>query len=254
MKKKKLLVAAIICSFGLTMAGCGGQELTLSLTEEEQKLVSGYAASVLMKYNVGSNMRVLSGEELTQAEIAEQAQKEKEARRQQLAEEYRNAEQVSQTTSSMNTSGSQSGTGETIAAIEDLGNFMALEDFSITYQNYEVTDSYGQMDDGLMMAMDATAGNKLLVAHFSVTNNTGEVRELDILSMGGRFRLTVDGKTLQSQYTLLLNDLSMYKGQIEAGVTMDMVLVFEISQEQEAAESMELIVNLNGQKGSIVLK
>ena len=254
MKKKKLLVAAIICSFGLMMAGCGGQELTLSLTEEEQKLVSGYAASVLMKYNVGSNMRVLSGEELTQAEIAEQAQKEKETRRQQLAEEYRNAEQVSQTTNSMNTSGGQSGTGETIAAIEDLGNFMALEDFSITYQNYEVTDSYGQMDDGLMMAMDATAGNKLLVAHFSVTNNTGEVRELDILSMGGRFRLTVDGKTLQSQYTLLLNDLSMYKGQIEAGVTMDMVLVFEISQEQEAAESMELIVNLNGQKGSIVLK
>lgn len=255
MKKKNLLAAVFICSLSLMMAGCKEQEVALSLTEEEQQLVAGYAASVLMKYNAGSNMRVLSGAQLEQAQIEDQARKEKEARRQQLAEEYRNSQQENpQIVGGSDTTGGQKGTVETTPTIQDLGSFLALDNFTISYQNYEVTDSYGQPDQGLMMAMDATEGNKLLVAHFSVTNNSGEMQQLDVLSLGGKFRLKADGKTIQSQYTLLLNDLSMYKGQIEAGGTIDTVLVFEISEQQEAAERVELIVSLNGQQGSISLK
>ena len=260
MKKRNLFLAALICSLGLSIAGCGNQELTL--TENEQQLVAEYAASVLMQYNAGSNMRVLTGKRLELAETEEQARKEQEAKRQQAAMEYQNGRgTASATTTTTTTVGGAEGivtsttAVQNVTAIEDLGNFFAADGFSITYQNYEVTDSYADPQEGdLMMSMDATAGRKLLVAHFSVTNNSREAAMLDVLSLGGKFRLKIDGETLQSQYTLLLNDLSMYKGEIEAGATIDTVLVFEISEEQVSPSQLELTVSLGEQKGTINLQ
>lgn len=255
MKKKSLFAVALVCALGLAVTGCNqNQELTLS--QQDQELVTEYATSVLMKYNAGSNMRVLSGKELLQAEAEDQAAKEREAKRQQLAEEYQQSQQAQGTATTVSSGGKTQTTvpEQSIAMVEDLGSFFAIDQMTITYQNYEVTDSYGQPDEEVMMAMDATAGNSLLVAHFSVTNNSSETVHLDILSKEGKFRLKAGDKTLQSQYTLLLNDLSMYKGDIEAGATIDTVLIFELSQEQVNAESLELIVSLGEQRGSIVLK
>ncbi len=262
MKKRNYLIAALICSLSLSLAGCGSQEL--NLTESEQKLITEYAASILMQYNAGSNMRILTGRELELAEAEEQVRLEQEARRQQAALEYQNAGGEAGTTTTTTVGGAEgmvtsTAAGDNVAAISDLGNFFATEGlsagFSITYQNYEVTDSYSDPQEGdLMMAMDATPGKKLLVVHFSVTNNNGEAALLDVLSLGGKFRLKIDGETILSQYTLLLNDLSMYKGTIEAGATMDAVLVFEISEAQSAPGELELSVALGEQRGVIRLQ
>ncbi|MGN0306584.1 MAG: hypothetical protein ACI4DN_00055 [Lachnospiraceae bacterium] len=255
MKRRNIFAAVCICSLGLALTGCGdlnvGQELTM--TEEEQKLVTEYAANILMKYNAGSNMRVLSGRELLLAEAQEEAQKEQEEKRQQLAEEYQNSQGTKNVTTVSGNSSLGSSEAE-MTAIEDLGSFFAFDSLSIVYQDYEITDSYGQGDEEIMMAMDATAGKKLLVAHFAVTNNSSETVQLDVLSREGKFRLKADGTTLQSQYTLLLNDLSMYKGDIEAGAVVDTVLIFELSQEQAEAESLSLLITLGDQRGSITLK
>lgn len=253
MKKKSLFSAALVCSLGLLLTGCNqGQGLTL--TEQDQQLVTEYAVSVLMKYNAGSNMRVLSGQELLQAETEEQARQDREARRQQLAEEYQGSQQAEETVSGSGTAAGSDSESETIANIEDLGSLMALDQITITYQNYEITDSYGEPDEEIMMAMDAAEGKSLLVAHFTVTNHSSETSHLDVLSQDGKFRLKADGKTLQAEYTLLLNDLSMYKGDLEAGASIDTVLIFEVSGEQEAAESLELIVSMGEQSGRITLK
>ncbi|MBQ9991527.1 MAG: hypothetical protein IJP31_11420 [Lachnospiraceae bacterium] len=253
MKKKSLFAVMLACSLGLALTGCSqSQELTLS--EQDQQLVTEYAVNVLMKYNAGSNMRVLSGQELLQAEAEEQARLEREAKRQQLAADYQDSQQTQETVSGSSTSAGSTSEAETIATIEDLGNFMALDQIAITYQNYEITDSYQEPDGMGMMAIDAGNGKSLLVAHFTVSNNSGETRHLDVLSQNGKFRLKADSKAVQSEYTLLLNDLSMYKGDIEAGASLDTVLIFEVSQEQAAAESLELIISMDGQDGSITIK
>ena len=59
-----------------------------NLTDEEQKMYAEYAAGVLMKYNAGSNNRVLKGQKLIQVEAKEEAQAQQAARREQLAAEY----------------------------------------------------------------------------------------------------------------------------------------------------------------------
>ena len=46
-----------------------------SLWDEEQKMYAEYAAGVLMKYNAGTNNRVLEGQKLIQQEAKEEAQK-----------------------------------------------------------------------------------------------------------------------------------------------------------------------------------
>ena len=46
----------------------------------------------------------------------------------------------------------------------------------------------------------------------------------------------------------------MYKGEIEAGATIDTVLVFEISEEQVSPSQLELTVSLGEQKGTINLQ
>lgn len=256
MKKRNFILAVLMCFLGTSITGCSEQEL-ITLTEGEQQIVAEYAASVLMQYNAGSNMRVLTGKKLAQAEAKDQARKEQEARRQQAIMDYQSANGTKKMTT-VGPDGAVTTTtpGEnSVAVIEDLGSFFAVDGFSITYQNYEVVDTYADShEENMMMAMDATTGNKLLVVHFAVTNNNGEAALLDVLSLEGKFRLKADGETFQSQYTLLLSDLSMYKGEIAGGATVDTVLVFEIPEELSAPGSLELVVSLGEQKGTISLQ
>ena len=57
------------------------EENMFGLTESEQKMYAEYAAGALMKYNAGTDMRVLEGQTLINQEAKEQAEREQAARR-----------------------------------------------------------------------------------------------------------------------------------------------------------------------------
>ena len=100
MKKNILFSFVSVCMLATVLTACGKKEEVVEtieqveevnmfgLTDEEQKLYAEYAAGVLMKYNAGTNNRVLEGQKLIQAEAKETAQREQAARREQLAAEY----------------------------------------------------------------------------------------------------------------------------------------------------------------------
>ena len=105
------------------------------------------------------------------------------------------------------------------------------------------------------MAMDAREGKVFLVTKFSVTNISGRTENFNMFSKQGKFRISMDGERYKSQYTLLLDDLSMYKGDIDAGETIDMVLIFEIPQSAASnVNDMVLSITIDDQSSSMQLQ
>ena len=265
MKKNKLGFLLIMCVASMMFVGCNKKEVEVvtgseieeenmfGLTESEQNMYAEYAAGVLMKYNAGSNVRVLEGQKLIDQEIKEQAAREQEERRQQLAAEYE-ANKKNNSNKNENSSSGSSSAGNSVSYINDMSVATGTDAFSIVYDGYEITDTYPNSGDDLFMAMDARDGKVFLVTKFAVTNISGQTENFNMFSKQGKFRLNMNGERYKSQYTLLLDDLSMYKGDVEAGSSMENVLVFEIPEEIAGnINQMELSVTVGDQVSNMLL-
>lgn len=270
MKKVKVISFLIIGVCSVMLAGCNKdkevvaeeavvetavvetEENMFGLTESEQRMYAEYAAGVLMKYNAGSNMRILEGKTLIDQEAKEQEAKEQADKRAQLAAEY---EANKNNKKEEQNSGDNSSKGTGLSYITDMAQATGTDAFSIVYDGYEITDSYPNSGDDILMAMDATAGKLLFVTKYKVTNISGQPENLDMFSKQGKFRLSLNGKRYKSQYTLLLNDLSMYKGEVGAGETVEGVLIFEIP-EAEASDVNDLVLSItvDGESSSMQLQ
>ena len=267
MKKNRLLSFLIICMMSMVVTACSKKEEAVEtveeteevnmfgLTEKEQKLYAEYAAGVLMKYNAGTNTRVLEGQKLAYVEEKEEAKRQQEARREQLVQEYQSGKNTDSSNKNTNSSASN-GTGSSsgVSYINDMATAGGMNDFSINYIGCEITESYPNAGDDIFMAMDATDGKVLVVTKFAVTNKTNDTQNFNMFSNKGKFKLKLNGKTYKSQYTLLLDDLSMYKGDVGAGETIETVLVFEVPQEYaQNTEGMELAITIGGSSSTMSL-
>ena len=267
MKKSGLFSLLIICMFATTLTACEKKDEVVNvevqteevnmfgLTDEEQKLYAEYAAGVLMKYNAGTNNRVLEGQKLIQQEAKEEAQREQAAKREQLVAEYEANKSSNNKEKENSSSGGSASSGSGISYISDMAQATGMEAFSIVYDGYEVTDSYPNSGDDVLMAMDATNGKVLMVTKFKVTNVSGQTEHLNMFSKQAKFKLNLNGKRYNAQYTLLLDDLSMYKGDLEAGENVEGVLIFEIPESEASnVEDMVLSITVDGESSSMQLR
>lgn len=261
MKKNKLSSLLMIGLCSAMLVGCSkeNQEVVteavveteernmFGLTDSQQKVYAEYAAGVLMKYNAGSNMRVLEGKKLTQQEEKEQAVKEQEEKRAKAAAEYEanknKGKKENQSSSSSSNSSSSSAGGIGISYISDMATATGMDSFSITYDGYEIADSYPNSGEDVFLAMDAREGNLFLVTKYRVTNTGGQTENFNMFSKQAKFKVDLNGERYRSQYTLLLDDLSMYKGDVEAGETIETILLFEIP-EAAAANISDMVLSI----------
>lgn len=275
MKNKKLSLI-LFFSFALALTGCNKEESVqgeeqvsvvetpeeidetgFGITLDEQKMCAEYAAGVLMKYNAGSNMRVLEGKKLEKMEIQEQVKKEQEEKREQLAAEYQanKPESSNEVNDKDKNSESSSSNTSAISYIDDMSVATGTDSFSIHYEGYEITDSYSGDEEDSFFAIDAVQGKVLLVTRFNVTNKSGQVENFNMYSNQGKYKLYLDGVSYKAQHTLLLNDLAMYKGDIEAGETVETVLVFEIPEEKASfVGKMELNITIGDMGNTMLLQ
>lgn len=265
MSGNKLAPFLIICMCSAMLVGCNKEEEEIvtetvieteeknmfGLTDSEQKMYAEYAAGVLMKYNAGSNMRVLEGQTLAKQEAKEEAAREQAARREQLAAEYEaNKSQSNKTdnqTSGSNSSGSSQ--GSSVSYISDMAVATGMNLFTITYSGYEIADTYPSSGEDALLAIDAGQGKSLLITKFLVSNISGQTENFDMFSKQPKFKVNLNGANYKSQYTLLLDDLSMYKGDIEAGAIVDTVLVFEIP-ESVASNLGDMVLSVTTEDGT----
>ena len=223
--RKSAVCGALLCAAALTMTACGNE--IPNLTEEESQRVGEYAAVTLLKYDANNRSRLVDPE-IVIAKLEKDAAKE--AQRQESAK------------SEEKTEGTTASEIETPAALEDITSsleefFGLAEGVTLTYKDYQVADSYpedGSTDD--YFALDASAGKKLLVLNFELTNGTAQEENIDFLSTASRYIITVNDSTRGNALTTMLpNDMSTYSERLSPGETQGLVLLLEVNEDMANA-------------------
>ena len=80
--------------------------------------------------------------------------------------------------------------------------------------------------------MQASNRKKLLVVYFEAKNETTEKQNLDMITIMPRFKIGINRENAQyALSTLLSDDLANYRGTLEAGESVSLVLIAEVSEE-----------------------
>lgn len=223
--KKGIACGALLCAMAMTMTACGNQ--IPDLTEDESQRVGEYAAVTLLKYDANNRSRLVDPDVVI-ARLEKDAAKE--------------AGRQEQTPTEEQPVGTGASEVEMPTAQEDITT--SLEDFfglaagvTLTYQDYQIADSYPE--DGssdAYFALDASAGKKLLVLRFALTNGTAQEENVDFLSTASRYIITVNNSIRGNALTTMLsNDMSTYAETLQPGETQDLVLLLEVNEDVASA-------------------
>lgn len=242
-----ICTAVVLC---LSMTACASIP---ELSESDQKKVTEYAASLVLKYDSENHSRLVDvNDYITRFETAtrlyNQAEEayyaaieaEKEQRIEETKEQERlNEEYAKETTPTVDISEDQSAefresdlsSTPRVSDSMSVAEFLGYGDFSIDYAGFDVLSEYPASDDDVSVTLDATKGSQLLVLYFNVTNNSSEDKELDILSTFPTFKISVNGdKYYSALKTILEDDMAVYAGAFGAGETKRLVLIKEIME------------------------
>lgn len=260
---KKKIISILILAMCIALSGCGGLVPYPDITEEEEELITEYAAGLILKYDTKfAKGNLIDEDELAQAEAKEKEARAKERQYKKTVEEYlakkeaaKQEEEKQKQQDSTDASGN--GNDDSTASvgeqpIDNIASFYGIDGFNVTYTGYELCDSYS---DSIMMDVDASAGKQLIVLGFDVSNVSNDVMNFDMFYKNPAFYLTIDGgKKVKMQGTLMFDDMSSFAGEIGAGNTQPMVLIFEIDENINSIGNMVLTAKNGSEKGSITLQ
>ncbi len=228
--KKKTIVTTICIGSLSVFSGCGAA--LPDMTKEQEDAIVEYAADVVMRYTKDYDSKLvdlsLYAEE-TQPEEPEEVPPEEET--------------PSQTPDTPVVDISEE------EPEGDIAQVLLPEGITLRFTGSRAVDTYPDGDSANpYFAMDASAGNKMLVLEFLLGNTTGETQEVDLYSMAPRFTLLINDTEKQPVLaTMLLDDLSTYMGSLEAGEEVKLVLIAEIDENlAESIETLRLSVSAGG--------
>ena len=246
---KKVIAGMVIMTICImTLTSCANT--IPELDEQSKDLVVEYAAATVRKYNDYQPGKFLDESDLTEQEdeIDEE-----------LSEPAK--EEVVETQEQENSSNLE--TDEEVPVIEKeeeafvpttINDFLELQGAHITYEGYEVKDSYPDAGEELFFVMEASKGNKLLLLKFVVQNDSDEDCSLDFVNKDIRYKIAVNGKTKNALTTMLPDDLRNYQGVLGSGEKETLVLVREISKEQaDTINELALALKSGDQNATISL-
>ena len=239
MRKAYVKISALAVAMILLLTGCGTNYP--DLTAEEEIMVGEYAAKLLLKYDANNRSRLIVREELPEEETVIGEPEEPV----EIPEEEPTVEELPEADSPV------VGTEDVpltnmIASPEEF--YELAEGISIDYQGMDVCSSYppeGQADS--YFALDATEGKSLMVLKFKIENHAQTEQKVDLLSQNVLFRITANGGyTRNTLTTMLLDDMSTYVDTLDAGETVDVVLLAEV--DNDVANSIStLMLNLKNE-------
>ena len=249
--KKTTISIMMVLTISILITGCGTNIPNLS--EDQTELVTEYAAGLLIKYNSIPSRSLLNDAQLEAEEKKEAEEREKERKKEEAAKAYLESQDAAK---SKNKKENSNTVENKSPVISDLATFYGIEGFTISYSGYQLCQSYpDESRDDYFLAMDATEGKQLCILQFNVTNTAGEDKQFDMFEKKPLFYLSIDGKDkIPVQLTLLLDDLSSYKGTITASNSEQMILVFEIDGSLSQLGTMELTARYGDQKGLLNLQ
>lgn len=224
--KKGKKIAGVVLTMAVAGMLTGCVDNMPDLTDEQSQLIAEYAADLLLKYSPNYNTKLVDIEEITQEETDVSETKETEETTQGTKEEQSTVEIVEPETNPQDV---------------DFAEEEGLQDFTLKYASYEISDSYPK--DATGYRVDATEGNSLLIVHFILTNESEESIECNFFEKNPSISVAVDGKRVKAMSSMLDDDLTTYMDTVEAGEEKDLVVIFEVDSEQ--ATSADITMQFN---------
>ena len=219
MRQIRFLCAVLAVSV-LSLTGCADIK---NLSEEQENEIAEYAAGVLLQNSDKYPYRLITKEEKEVTETPTPMP----ATPTSAAAQASDAPQESQPE-------------QTAATPEDSQKEVSLDDLyhlkgvSISYTSYRLADKYGSSQ------VRAEQGKKLLVAEFSLKNNSGAKKKVKLIDRRKiTYQLNVDGTTYSPQISLLENQLDYLEAAIAKGKSQKAVLVFQVDKNATNASSIE---------------
>lgn len=231
------IMAAIL---PLSACGVSGPELT----EEQNAQIVEYAAGLMLKYdeNYHSRLEEETDEEPTE-EPAEPVEQPKEEEQEEAPVDVESPEEeIVQEQEEM--------------ADKSIEEFCGIEGAAISYTGYEAKDIYPEATgDDLVFAMNASEGCKLIVLNFNVQNIGSQDLNLDMLSIGTKFKISLNEDSPKYALTTMLeNDLASYIGTIPAGGSENLVLICELPEEEAGSiETVRLFMRNGSEEARLTL-
>ncbi len=244
-------IGAVLVAAAIFLAGCG--DPMVSLTEDEEDIVVNYSAGTLAKHNSyqQEGMTALFPEEEPSEEEAEEPEevKEPDEKEEPTEEEQKEDDKESQKPDKQ----PEEKPSEEEAGQLTLTEAISVPDVEFSYHDYSTADSYKEGD---YFSMDASEGNVLLMLNVNMTNTGNKAVECDLLTKQLKFTLGLNGEAgIPNQTTMLTNDMSTYKGTLDAGQTEAVILLFDVPQQTaDNISSMQLSLQANGKTNEILLK
>ena len=253
--KRKISILLIMVMACACLGGCGDE--IPDLTEEQQQLITDYSVLLLMRYDKRSPNKLLPENAVTRVEFVDPGTG---AGSEIIPEEAPldiNVDSNPQY-SDEGTTYTDAVTGESSGQSygEGFESFLEGESITIDYSgNIEIVDTYPNGEDANpFLSVEASTGNKLLVAHFNISNPGSDTAAVNMGQLGLRYRMSINGGSNKYVMTTLLpNDLMSYVGEIGPGANVDAVAVCEISEEESSSVS-SVDFTIKGKDHSSVIK
>ena len=238
MRQIRFLCAVLAVSV-LSLTGCADIK---NLSEEQENEIAEYAAGVLLQNSDKYPYRLITKKEKEVTETPTPMPATPTPTPTSAAAQASDAPQESQPE-------------QTAAAPEDSKKEVSLDDLyhlkgvSILYTSYRLADKYGSSQ------IRAEQGKKLLVAEFSLKNNSGAKKKVKLIDRRKiTYQLNVDGTTYSPQISLLENQLDYLEAVIAKGKSQKAVLVFQVDKNATNASSIDLSIEEGNNKTSVKMK
>lgn len=243
----KKFVFALLCTIlAFSMSGCTLVP-SVELTEDEQKVISEYAAGLLLKYDKNYSGALASLEEDDSGVgIVQNEEAKMPTALEELVEEDDTAN-ASQPEFSEDITANDNSSVEGSIEYSNLSvaDAIGLGGFDIIYKSYETHEIYPEEEsENLVFSMQAQNGMELLVVNFGITNESADRQKCDVLNTNASFRLIInESERVNANKTILLNDLGSYSEEIDGYGMADAVLVFELAEgTSNNISSLDLVV------------
>lgn len=228
MRRGKKIGIVLLAIASLTLTACGAT--VPEMTEEESAQVVEYAAGLLLKYDKNYNGRLVDEELLADTQ---EEPKQPEV----IKEEPEMPQEEAPSVDAATQDDSQ-------ASNKSVQEFYGIEGVEVIYNGFEVKDIYPDSEEEeVYFAMNAEQGKKLLILNFEMKNITGQSLDIDMVSKGAKFKLSINGGAPRyALTTMLMNDMATFAGTIEAGESENLVLISEILEEEAGSISSVSLV------------
>lgn len=234
---KKKWIVGIGAAILVGICGCGNTIPTL--TEEEENQIVNYAADIVLKYDSSYSNRLV---ELPAGDTKPSTPASK------PTEEPSGKMDPVEDTPTVDKSEESD-----YSSIEE---FYGLEGVTVTFKEVYFADSYSEQSENSYFALDAGEGKKLLVMLFEVSNSSKEATEVDFLKTNTSIAVSLNGeKKVNVLATMLPDDLSTYSEQMEAGESVELILLAKVEEKKaDEVQSLSLTLKSESSVAKILLK